>query len=189
MSIFVPRKNCLMGRLDKYNVELKDLKEPQARYQWTVDQDFFAVVEGDEVQKGKVDVNLIVSKASSLYRLDFSVTGTVVVTCDRCLDDMTLEIENSGELKVKLGVDFGDDGDVVVVPEEQGFVNVAWYIYEFIALAIPIKHVHAPGKCNKGMMEKLDELTVGENQDDESNQNDTDPRWDELKNIIENDND
>ncbi|MCQ2083255.1 MAG: DUF177 domain-containing protein [Bacteroidaceae bacterium] len=178
-----------MGRLDKYNVELKDLKEQQAQYQWTVDQDFFSVVEGDEVRNGKVDVNLAVTKASGLYKLFFSVAGTVVVTCDRCLDDMPLQIENSGELKVKLGADFGDDGDVVIVPEVQGFVNVAWYIYEFIALAIPIKHVHAPGKCNKGMMEKLDELTVGEDQEEQTGQTETDPRWDDLKNMIENDND
>ena len=178
-----------MGRLDKYNVELKGLKEQQAVYQWTVDQDFFTVVEGDEVQNGKVGVNLTVSKESGLYRLSFSVEGTVIVTCDRCLDDMPLDIANSGELKVKLGADFGDDGDVVIVPEVQGFVNVAWYIYEFIALAIPIKHVHAPGKCNKGMMEKLDELTVGEDQEDESGQDVTDSRWDDLKNMIENDND
>jgi len=28
-------------------------------------------------------------------------------------------------------------------------------MYEFVALAIPMKHVHAPGKCNKAMTSKL----------------------------------
>lgn len=179
-----------MGRLDKYNVDLKGLKETSGSYQWTVDQEFFAIVEGEEVQKGKVNVDLTVTKASGLYKLEFSVAGTVIVTCDRCLDDMSLDIENTGELKVKLGPDFADDGDVVVVPEDKGIVNVAWYIYEFIALAIPIKHVHAPGKCNKGMMEKLDEHAAQEGEDGEpvEDAGATDPRWDELKNIIENDN-
>ena len=178
-----------MGRLDKYNVELKDLKEVQARYQWTVDQDFFAIVEGEEVQKGKVDVTLTVTKESALYHLNFEIAGTVIVTCDRCLDDMPLGISNSGELKVRLGEDFADDGDVIIVPEDKGIVNVSWYIYEFIALAIPMKHVHAPGKCNKGMMEKLDEYEASENEDGELSGGATDPRWDDLKNIIENDND
>lgn len=178
-----------MGRLDKYNVELKDLKDQQASYQWIVDQEFFAIVDGDEVQKGSVDVNLTVTRLTGAFKLEFQVAGNVIVTCDRCLDDMTLPIENTGELKVRLGEDFGDDGDVVIVPESQGFVNVAWYIYEFIALAIPIKHVHAPGKCNKGMMDKYEEFSVGNDPEDGSEPSGTDPRWDELNNIIENDND
>jgi uncharacterized metal-binding protein YceD (DUF177 family) len=102
---------------------------------------------------------------------------------------MSLDIENTGELKVKLGPDFADDGDIVVVPEDKGLVNVAWYIYEFIALAIPIKHVHAPGKCNKGMMEKLDEHSAEEGEEgavEDSGAND--PRWDALNSLMESDN-
>lgn len=178
-----------MGRLDAYNVDLKGLSQANATYSWNVGQEFFEIVGGEEVQRGKVAVNLEVSKASGVYHLDFSVSGAVIVTCDRCLDDMSLDIENTGSLKVKLGPDFADDGDIIVVPEDKGIVNVAWYIYEFIALAIPIKHVHAPGKCNKGMMEKLDEHMAQEGNDGGSDDNTaTDPRWDDLKNIIENDN-
>ena len=186
----MPRKNRLMGRLDKYNVDLKGLTESNSSYSWTVDQEFFSIVEGEEVQRGKVNVDLKVTKASGIFHLAFSIAGTVIVTCDRCLDDMSLDVENTGELKVKLGPDFADEGDIVVVPEDKGIVNVAWYIYEFIALAIPIKHVHAPGKCNKGMMEKLDEHSAEEGGEDggmeDSGSND--PRWDALNSIMEQDN-
>ena len=178
-----------MGRLDKYNVDLKGLTESNSTYSWTVDQEFFDIVQGEEVQRGKVNVDLMVTKASGVYHLAFSVSGAVIVTCDRCLDDMSLDIENEGELKVKLGPDFADDGDIVVVPEDKGIVNVAWYIYEFIALAIPIKHVHAPGKCNKGMMEKLDEHSTEEGEESGSDDTGaTDPRWDALNSILESDN-
>ena len=34
-------------------------------------------------------------------------------------------------------------------------INVAWFMYEFVALAIPMKHVHAPSKCNKAMTSKM----------------------------------
>ena len=80
---------------------------------------------------------------------------------------------------------------MIIVPESDGSVNVAWYIYEFIALAIPIKHVHAPGKCNKGMMEKLDQYSSPDDPDDASDSAQAgDSRWDELKNMnFENDND
>lgn len=179
-----------MGRLDKYNIDLKGLNVPQATYEWTVDNEFFSIVDSEEVSRGKVDVGLQVTKSSGLFHLEFSVSGTVTVTCDRCLDDMLLSIENSGELKVKLGPDFADEGDIVVVPEDKGVVNVAWYIYEFIAIAIPIKHVHAPGKCNKGMMEKLNEYSAqGSGDDTDSSESGaTDPRWDALNGLLETDN-
>ena len=76
-------------------------------------------------------------------------------------------------------------------------VNVAWFIYEFIELSLPMKHVHAPGKCNKAMMgtlnkhlctsaeeESLDDADLEEEPEDESRE--TDPRWDDLKKILDN---
>ena len=183
----MPRKICQMGRLDIYNVELKGLIDKQASYRWTVGQDFFEAVQGEDVRKGNVDVELTVTRQSDLYHLGFVLKGAVTVTCDRCLDDMSIDIDTGGEMKVRLGDDYADDGDVVVVPEKDGSINVAWYIYEFIALASPIKHVHAPGKCNKGMMEKLDGHLIGE--EDVSGESEEDPGWDGLKNMIETDND
>ncbi|MCQ2110560.1 MAG: DUF177 domain-containing protein [Bacteroidaceae bacterium] len=175
-----------MGRLGAYKVELKEMQGSEATYEWVVDNDFFALVEGEEVQKGKVSVNLTVTKGGGLYNLDFSLSGNIIVLCDRCLDEMTLGIETTGNLKVRLGADFADDGDIIVVPEEDGTINVAWYIYEFVALAIPLRHTHAPGKCNKDMMGKLNEHS-GKDPDgmDSDVQGGTDPRWDGLKGLMD----
>lgn len=177
-----------MGRLDIYNVELKDLKKETSSYSWTVGQDFFEAVQAEEVHKGSVNVELTLTRESGLFHLAFNLRGYVIVTCDRCLDDMSLDIDTNGEIKVRLGDDFADDGDIIVVPQKDGSINVAWYIYEFIALAIPIKHVHAPGKCNKGMMEKLEGHLVGEDEDGFAQTETSDPRWDGLNNMIETDN-
>ncbi len=184
----MPRKKYQMGRLDIYNVELKGVKEKPVSYGWTVGQDFFEAVQAEDVRRGNVDIALTLTKRSGLFYLSFVLTGAVTVTCDRCLDDMSLDIDTNGEIKVRLGDDFADDGDVIVVPEKDGSINVAWYIYEFIALAIPIKHVHAPGKCNKGMMDKLGGHLVGDGEDNSEESESTDSRWDVLNSIVETDN-
>jgi uncharacterized metal-binding protein YceD (DUF177 family) len=67
-------------------------------------------------------------------------------------------------------------------------------MFEFIALAIPMKHVHPAGKCNKEMTSKLSHLLRTEAGDDEAldeeigGDNDADqpidPRWNELKKNI-----
>jgi uncharacterized metal-binding protein YceD (DUF177 family) len=75
-----------------------------------------------------------------------------------------------------------EDDDVVIVDENEGILDTAWLIYEFIALAIPIKHVHAPGKCNSAMTQKLQELS-GAVRSGEEDDKEVDPRWEKLKNL------
>jgi uncharacterized metal-binding protein YceD (DUF177 family) len=118
---------------------------------------------------------------------------------------MELPIKTQGHLIVKLGKEFMDDGDeVVIIPEEQGIINVSWFMYEFVSLAIPMKHVHPYGLCNKEMSRKLRshiattadeadvlddaELTnfdepIGEDPEDDADTNSVDPRWAALKNL------
>ena len=167
-----------------------------AEYEYQLNNDFFLDLDAPEVQKGQVNVTLKVRKTSGVYQLDFQTEGKVVVICDRCLDEMEQPIETTDQLKVKLGTEYSEEDDIVIVPEEEGYINVAWFIYEFIALSIPMKHVHAPGKCNKDMVSKLSKhLRVsGDDEDDDdfleedsSNEPQTiDPRWNELKKILDN---
>ena len=166
-----------------------------AEYQYQLDNQFFLDLDAPEVQKGRVDVTLKVRKTSGIYQLDFHTAGMVVVVCDRCLDEMEQPIESDDRLRVKLGLEFSEEEDMVVVPEEDGYINVAWFIYEFIALSIPMKHVHAPGKCNKDMVGKLSKhLRVLSDDEDEGldfeeladQPQAIDPRWNELKKILDN---
>ena len=166
-------------------------------YKYQLDNQFFADLDAPEVQKGTVNVSLKVRKTSGVYQLDFHTEGKVIVICDRCLDEMEQLIETDDQLKVKLGTEFSEIDDIVVVPEEDGYINVAWFIYEFIALSIPMKHVHAPGKCNKDMVSKLSKHLRVKGHDHEDMEDDEilvsdeepqeiDPRWNELKKILDN---
>ena len=166
-------------------------------HEYQLDNQFFGDLDTPEIQKGKLDVTLKVKRTSGMYLMDFHIEGNVIVTCDRCLEEMEQPIESDDLLKVKLGEEFAEIGDIVVVPEEDGYINVAWFIYEFIALNIPMKHVHAPGKCNKDMVHKLSkhlrsagddetEEDEGVQEDFEVDEREIDPRWNELKKILDN---
>ena len=192
-----------LGKFDKYKIDLKGMQADSCKYEFVLDNLFFANIDGPEVQKGKVNVVLVVKKTSRAFELNFQTDGMVWVPCDRCLDDMEQPVSSTDKLLVKFGHEYAEEGDnLIVIPEEEGEINVAWFMYEFIALAIPMKHVHAPGKCNKAMSSKLskhlrttpdDEMDedsfVSEDSDELAN-DDTetavDPRWDELKKILDN---
>jgi uncharacterized metal-binding protein YceD (DUF177 family) len=110
---------------------------------------------------------------------------------------MDYPIDTAEHLIVKLGKDYSEESDeIIIIPESEGIINLAWFLYEFIVLAIPIKHIHAPGKCNKQMTAKLkkhtakaadddDSLDMEEDEmaDDEETESASDPRWDALKEL------
>ena len=157
-----------MEKLDGYKVDLKSMSSDTVSYRWQADNDFFSAVQGSEIKQGMLDVALRVKRTSGAYELEFQLQGEVEVTCDRCLESMNQPIDAFCTLRVVMGEDFVDDGDVVVIPEREGIINVAWNIYEFAALQIPLRHVHPD--C-EALSESSEEERV-------------DPRWAELKKLI-----
>ena len=118
------------------------------------------------------------------------------------------EEDTSYHIFVKYGPDFNDDSDELLeIPEGDAYLNIAYMIYDTVALTIPIKHVHPLGKCNRAMStllkkhraqgsageededeEMMDEIMeeVDDTIDDASSDDNTDPRWDELKKLNDN---
>jgi len=176
------------------------MREDIQKYEYFLDSHFFTDIDGEDIQKGRIKVFLTVSGKNNVFELNFKLSGIAIIPCDRCLDDMEYPIETTSRLIVKLGKDYAEESDeIVVIPESEGVINLAWFLYEFVALAIPIKHVHVPGKCNKKMsstLKKHSARTNGEEEDDmnvddviitddEENDIKTDSRWDGLKNFNE----
>ena len=172
--------------------------------EYLLDNRFFAIIDGEDIQKGKIKTGLTITKRGSAFDLSFTFKGIVIVPCDRCLDDMDLPIDTTAHLIVKFGKDYSEESDeIVVIPETEGIINLAWFLYEFVALAIPIKHVHVPGKCNKQMTSKLKKHSSKQrDEDDQSFDTDDaddiiitddepedeerpDPRWDTLRGLKE----
>ena len=168
-----------MCGLETYKIDLKDLKEDEIVRQFDLDDSFFASLEGSQLEHGSLHVSVSIRKMTGFFELSSHTEGTVTVSCDRCLDDMEQPIEADNRLVVKLGDTYSDDDDTVTINEDEGILDLSWLIYEFIMLAIPIKHVHAPGKCNSAMTQKLDELSGAVRSSKEESEV-VDPRWEAL---------
>ena len=192
-----------MERLDQYRIDLKGMKASSVTFEYALDNQFFEVIDAPEVQRGEVKATVNVRRTSMAFEMDLQVEGMVFVPCDRCLDDMEIEVESSDKMVVKFGREYAEEeNNLIIVPEEEGVINVAWFLYELIALAIPMKHVHAPGECNQTMAAKLrkhlrvDASEVEEDDDsdldgddfqsDDDDPKPIDPRWNDLKKILDN---
>ena len=168
--------------LDYLHIDLKSLDYGRTERTLSLDDAYFEAIDAPEVRRGNLSVRLAIDRTSQdAFLLDFHITGTVTVSCDRCLDDMKLPIEAQERMEAKFGEESSEDDACVTVAEDEGILDVSWFIYEFIALEIPIKHVHAPGKCNPAMIEKLNELSAARSGEEEENT--IDPRWAALMNL------
>ena len=169
----------IMNSLESLKIDLKGLKEEETSLDFALDDSYFEALDGADVKKGSLHVSVSIRKATGFFEFDFHTEGTIVIPCDRCLDDMTLPVDTDNRLIVKLGSACSEEDDIIVVPENEGILDMAWFIYEFVALVIPIRHVHAPGKCNPAMTQALEELSADRSSDEESSQS-IDPRWEAL---------
>ena len=167
-------------------IDLKDLKEGLTALEYSLGDAWFESLDEDEIKRGNIRVRINVRRTENYFELDFHTEGSVVIPCDLCLDDMEQPIETDDRLVVKFGEEYSEDDDLITVDEREGSLDVAWFIYEFIALNIPAKHVHTPGKGNAAMIKVLEEhsATRSSGEDEETA---VDPRWnglEKLKTII-----
>lgn len=166
-----------------YIIDLKDLRNDVERRSYHLDDAFFSGLDGKDIKGGNVDAEVEVRKSGDAFEMTLRCEGVVTVVCDRCLDDMTEDVFTEEVIPVRFGHDNEDSGDAVIVSEEEGLLDIAWLMYELISLSLPMQHVHEDGLCNKEMMMKLAEHSANVHADGESA---ADPRWNELKKILDN---
>ena len=181
-----------MNVLDSYKVDLLSSRLQGATWKWTIDDGFFSAIEG-LIRHGNIQTDVECVNAGPLFKFQIHSAGTVIVPCDRCLADLELRIETTDELTVKLGNEYSDEGDCVVVPETEGYIDLAQYIYEFIVLAMPITCTHEPGKCDDTMIQELSKYQAARSSQEDDEDNDStadngsvDERWTVLKKLINN---
>ena len=179
-----------MGILDSYRIDLLSSKLQGTSLEWQIDDNFFSAIDG-LIKRGNVRTKVDCVSAGSVFKFLIYSVGDVIVPCDRCLADLELRIETTDELTVKLGTTYADEGDCVIVPEAEGFIDLAQYIYEFIALSMPITCTHEPGKCDEAMMRELSKhqaatrsrLEDVESEDLNDGEGSIDERWAKLKDL------
>jgi uncharacterized protein len=168
----------------QFVIPFKGLKLGKHDFVFDIDDKFFDGFEGSEIHKGTINVEVILDKKASMLEFDFSLNGSVLVSCDVCLDNVEIPIEYDTKLFARFGdVTEEQTDEIIVLSHAEHEINVAQYIYEFCHLSLPYRRVHPADKdgnstCNKEMLKKLEEYIVHEDHEE------TDPRWDDLKNLL-----
>lgn len=165
-----------------YSLPILGLVEGVHEYRFEINADFFKAYEDSRLSEGDVIVNLTLEKRASHIDMEFSVSGTAKVSCDRCLEDFGLPLDLSEHLLVKYAEEEKEDFEVVYIRRDRDSLNVSQYLYEFIHLAIPLVTTHdmADMDCDPEMLSILE---ANEFDQEELDENSSNSAWSALKDI------
>jgi len=163
------------------------LKLGKHQFEYQVTKAFFDDFDYDEFENADIKVNVVLEKKSTMLELAFKHKGTIHVPCDLTGEMFDLPIKGKIKLVVQFGEEFNNDNEeLLILPHGEHQIDIKQYVYEMIALSIPLKKVHPgikDGTLQSAALDKLNELSV-KDQKKEEKQEDTDPRWDQLKKLL-----
>ncbi|MGA1976946.1 MAG: DUF177 domain-containing protein [Bacteroidales bacterium] len=168
-----------------YVIPISGLKEGRRQFDFEINREFFEEFEESEIMNGALTAFVEADKVPTHIDLTIKIAGTVIIPCDRCLGEFAHNVSCENRLLVKFGKAIDEsDPDIVTIPADENELDLRQYFYEYILLALPIQKVHpdnAVGNstCDPEMLKKLEEHIINQ-------ENRHDPRWDELKKLINN---
>lgn len=175
-----------MRKIKEFTIPFVGLKLGNHRFEYKIDNKFFEYFEYDEFNSADVTVDLLLEKKTTMLELTFKASGTVNLYCDLTSEPYDQEINSELFLVVKFGDAYNDDNeDLLILPHGEFEVKVQQYIYELIVLAVPSKRIHPgvlDGSLESEVLKKLEELSPREKEI--KAEEDIDPRWDKLKNLL-----
>ena len=144
-----------------YTIDLNRLQSGSMSYNYEIGDDFFAAIDNSLICRGNLSAEVKIRKgAGETFHLSMYIKGNVAMPCDRCLDDVEIPVEVSETVNVKMGSEAEETETCIVVAESHPVLDVQPLLYDYIAVSVPIQHVHEEGKCNEAMMNELKNYLV-----------------------------
>ncbi len=122
-------------------------------FDFQLDNAYFGEIEDSEVLGGLVSVKAQLNLREYDFDLQIGVQGQVQVICDRCLDEMDVEVDAQ---------ESEWDWD-----EEPKTIDLNWLAYELIIVNLPLVHSHQDGGCNPQMDALLQDHLCTDVEDEE----------------------
>jgi uncharacterized metal-binding protein YceD (DUF177 family) len=113
------------------------------RFEFVLDETFFSEFPLQDLEGLRpVTVRVLMRKANHMLELDFAFEGEMDTTCDLSNDPFVLELHNAFSVVVKFGEAFDDsEPEVLVLPHGSYEVDLKQYLYELVALSLPLQRV------------------------------------------------
>lgn len=175
-----------MSSRREYEIAFVGLRPGLHVFEYRIDDAFFEDFQQQDFYNCNAHVKLILEKSTGAFmRLKFEVGGTLEVVCDRCSNNLPLQLFDEFSITVKMIEepdvmnDQEEDPDVYYIGKTESHLDVKVWIYEFINLTIPMQKtcgyeaMDGP-YCNAAARDLLNRIRAAE----DAKEN---PIWSDLK--------
>ncbi len=172
-------------QLNEFLIPFIGLKLGKHTFEYQIDNAFFENFDFDEFTSSSIKIIAVLEKKSTFMELNLKHEGTVNVACDTTGEPFDLAVRSNIRLVIQFGEAYNDDNDeLLIIPHGEHQIDISQLIYEMIVLSVPLKREH-PGVVNGSLkspaLELLKRLEIKRIIAEEQ---DLDPRWDKLKQLI-----
>ncbi len=145
-NLHVPKKSSTFAavfvQMKENLINLDTLELGLHTYEYHVDSAYLKGIEKSELLGGEIDARAELRLREMDYDIRVWARATVQVTCDRCLEPMTITVEAEDDMTA----DTQDESK-----NKTKEIDLNWLAYELIVVNLPLVHSHQAGGCNPEM--------------------------------------
>lgn len=169
--------------MESYRINILGLSLNVHQFHYEFGNEFFGKYDKGLVSEGKFTVDVSLDKRETFLETDFKIKGSVKLVCDRSLDEFDHPVDITRKIMFKYGdQDLEVSEDVIMIQHGTESLELGQYIYEFIALAIPMKKLHPRYQDESDG----DQLIYTSDPEEKKKEDEIDPRWEMLKKLNKN---
>ena len=171
----------------RYCIDLPKLKTGQRKEQMHLGEDFCNLFEFSPFKTCDIEVNLLIERSAFMLDVTYSLSGTLDLECDRCLE--VFSFPTATQMRIFYTFDpnmkTSEDDDVIFVESNTFLIDVTKELYDYLVISIPYRKVHedAQGECSPEVMALIQ--TEDSVIDAPEIPALTDSRWDALKKLAQ----
>lgn len=169
-----------------YSINIVGLSNKVHHFNFELGGEFFRKYGSDLVSTGNFRVDVMLDKHETFIETDFKIQGTVTLTCDRSLEPFDYSIDTTRRMLFKYGEkDEEITDEIMTISRDTVSLELGQFIYEFIALAIPLKKLHPrfQDEADEGDAEGKIVYSSSDEPTETKNGEEIDPRWNILKKL------
>lgn len=164
-----------------FDIAFVGLKLGVHEFDYELKDEFFQRFHEVDFRNADAKVKVILDKHHNFMQIKFEVGGSLEVTCDRCGNDLPIDLWDEFNLIVKLVDDpekmneEEEDPDIYYISKGESHLHLATWLYEFVILSIPMQRMcgedeKGKSKCNPEVLAKLNDFK-------DANDNKANPIW------------
>ena len=165
-----------MEKLKEFYIPFSSLKSGSNFFHHKIDKTFFEAFNNPDPHSCDISVSIDFRKDVQLMDVRINYSGFTCVVCDRCLENLDIRINGNFSSVIKFEHVESEviKEDIIYIPYESHFFNVAILIYEHYLLNFPNRNIHPEGDCDNEQLKFIHKYSGYKPITQ-------DPRWEALK--------